>query len=372
MNKTIEDLKKTRKDIIATFSSKNINATYIDEYIKNDKELQYVIVKEIKEETKDTKSFILIPDKNKGTNSLSPFKAGEYISIKVGFKDVYTTRAYSLSSNPANLDYYRITVKRVDKGIVSNYMLDTIKAGDSLIISRPAGNFGYNKIRDAKNVIAIAGGSGITPFISLAHAIESNIEDCNLTVIYSVKTENDIIFKDEIVNFNKKSKKVKFIITLTREQKEGYLNGHITKEMIEPYIKEENTILMCGPKAIYKAMNEILSSFQIPKKSVHYESFNIEYNETNVNSYELKVILKNDFVLTKCQSNETLLVAMEKAGITAPSLCRVGECGFCRSILLEGKVKMIGGSQREAEKASDYIHPCISYPQTNIVLRIDI
>lgn len=372
MNKIIEDIKKTRKDLISTFSSKKIDSTYIDEYVKNDKELQYVIVKEIKEETSDTKSFILVPDKSKGTNFLSPFKAGEYISVKVGFSNVYTTRAYSLSSNPANLENYRITVKRVDKGLVSNYLLDNVKVGDSLIVSRPAGNFGFNKIRDSKNVIAIAGGSGITPFISLAYAIESNIEDCNLTVIYSAKTESDIIFKDEIASINRKSKKVKFIITLTREQNEYYLHGHINKEMLAPYIKEENTILMCGPKAIYKTMNDILSEFQIPKKSVHYESFNIEYNDPNKLTYELKVILKNDFVLTKCQSDETLLVAMEKAGINAPSLCRVGECGFCRSILLEGKVKMIGGSQREAEKENDYIHPCISYPETNIVLRIDI
>lgn len=372
MNKEINEIKNTRKDIISSYSSKKLTPTYIDSYIKNFTELQNVIVKEIKEETKDTKSFILVPDEDKNTTTLAPFKAGEYISLKLGFNDVYTTRAYSLSSNPADLTNYRITVKRVQDGLVSNYLLDNVKVGDSLIISNPAGNFGFKKVRDAKNVIAIAGGSGITPFISLAYAINSGVEDCNLTVIYSVKTAEDIIFKDEIETLNKKSSRVKFIITLTREQKEGYLNGHITKEMVEPYIEAENTILMCGPKAIYKSMNEILSNFAIPKKCVHYESFNIEYNEPNQETYELKVILKNDFVLTKCTSNETLLVAMERAGINAPSLCRVGECGFCRSILLEGKVKMIGGLQREAEKNNDYIHPCISYPESDIVLRLDI
>ena len=369
----LEELKKIRKDIIKDYSGKKIEESNLDRLNKEWQDIQYVKIKEIREETKDTKSFILIPDQDKGTMSLEPFKAGQYISLKMFVDDAYVTRAYSLSSSPKMaLKEYQITIKRVENGLVSNLMLDEIKVGDGLTISKPMGEFGYNKIRDEKNVIAIAGGSGITPFMAMARAIWDGVEDFNLTVFYSVKTEEDIIFKKEIEEFNKKSKKVKFVITLTREEKEGYLNGHLNKMMIEPYIKEFNTVFMCGPKAIYKTMNEILSEFNIPKKAVHYENFFVDYIPSEVKEYDLKVIMKNDFVITKCHSDETLLVAMEKAGIKAPSMCRVGICGFCRSILLDGKIKMIGSSMKKAEAYNDYIHPCVTYPESDIVLRLDI
>lgn len=374
MQNKIETLKKERASIIDSYLTKLGDNTYLDEQASKFQDIQHVIIKDIVEETKDSKSFILIPDKELGTENLCPFKAGQYISIIINNASVYTTRAYSLSSSPGYVakNLYRITIKKVEGGLVSNYMLNHVKVGDKLTISRPVGEFTYNRLRDEKNVIAIAGGSGITPFISLAGAILDNLEDCNLTVFYSVKTQDDIMFQKEISEINAKSKKVRFIITLTREQKEGYLHGHITKTMLEPYIKEFNTVFMCGPKALYKSMNAILSEFSIPKKSVHYENFFMEYTPPEIQTYELKVILKNDFVLTSCRSDETLLVAMERAHIKAPSLCRVGSCGFCRSILLDGKIKMIGASMKKSEVENDYIHPCVSYPESNIVLRIDI
>ncbi|MBE6154922.1 MAG: iron-sulfur cluster-binding domain-containing protein [Firmicutes bacterium] len=370
----IEFLRQERKDIIKDYPSKEIPNTIVDDLVKSINEIQYVIVKEIIEETKDTKSFILIPDKSKGTNTLEPFKAGQYISIKMFIGDTYVTRAYSLSSSPKDAinGIYRITIKRVEKGLVSNALLDDMKVGDGLAISKPTGIFTYNKIRDEENVIAIAGGCGITPFMSLAKSIIDGIEDCYLTVFYSVKTENDIIFKKDIELINKKSKKVKFIITLTREDKNDYLNGHITKDMIEPYLKDFNTIFMCGPKELYKSMNEILNELNIPRKSVHYENFYTEYTPLEINTYELKILMKNKTEVITCKSNETLLVSLEKAGIKAPSLCRVGTCGFCRSILIDGKIKTVGESKPKALTINDYIHPCVTYPESDIVIRIDI
>ena len=208
--------------------------------------------------------------------------------------------------------------------------------------------------------------------MSLAHAILEGTYNCNLTVFYSVRTYDDIIFKREIEEINKKKKNVQFVITLTREEKEGYLNGHLTKEMLEPYIKEFNTVLMCGPKELYRSMNEILNEFNIPRKSVHYENFFVEYEPIEKKEYKLKVVMKDKVEEITCKNDETLLVAMERAGIKAPSLCRVGECGYCRSILLDGKVKMIGASLKKAEAENDYIHPCVSFPDSDIVLRLDI
>jgi len=93
--------------------------------------------------------------------------------------------------------------KRVKNGLVSNIMLDDIKVGDKLVVSKPMGELGYNPIRDEKNVVCIAGGIGITPFISLAKAVCDNLISCDLTIVYSAKTYEDIIFKQEIEDINK-------------------------------------------------------------------------------------------------------------------------------------------------------------------------
>ncbi len=369
----ITELKKVRQDIIKDYSAKDILDTHIDKEVSKMNDLQYVIVKDIIKETDDTKSFILEPDVSKGTRELAPFKAGQYISLKLFIDDAYVTRAYSLSSSPSEAlkNFYRITIKKVPNGLVSNIMFKDIKVGDGLTISKPMGEFGYNKIRDEENVIAIAGGSGITPFMSLAKAIKDKDEECSLTVIYSVKKEKDIIFKDEINELNK-NKNINFVITLTEEEKDNYLNGYINEEMIEPYLKEFNTVLMCGPKGLYQTMNEILLKFNIPKKNVHYENFNVMYEPSEKNTYSLKVIMKDEVKTIKCKSDESLLISMEKAGIKAPSSCRVGICGFCRSILIQGKVKTIGATQVKALSENDYIHPCVTYPESDVVLKLDI
>lgn len=372
MNK-IEKLRQERKEVIKEYSAKKID-NHSNDILTSMKELQYVRVSEIIEETHDTKSFILVPDKEKGTFDLAPFKAGQYINVKIMIDNSFVTRAYSIASSPADAlkNFYKITIKRVKDGFLSNYMLDDIKVNDTLEISKPAGEFYYNKNRDEKNVIAVAGGSGITPFISMAYAVLDNIEEFNLTVFYSVRKEEDIIFKKEIEAINKKSKKVQFIITLTKEKKKGYLNGHINKEMFEEYIKEFNTIFMCGPKGLYKTMNEILGFYNIPKKSVHYENFAALFEPSEKKKFKLKILMKGEVKEIPCKSDETLLVAMEREGIKAPSLCRVGTCGFCRSILIEGKIKMVGASQLKDLGENDYIHPCVTYPESDIIIKLDI
>jgi len=135
---------------------------------------------------------------------------------------------------------------------------------------------------------------------------------------------------------------------------------------------EFNTVFMCGPKNLYKTMNEILMEFNIPKKSVHYENFSIDYVSDKIETFNLKVLIKEKVENITCKSDETLLVAMERAGIKAPSLCRVGVCGYCRSILVEGKIKMVGALQPKALTDNDYIHPCVTYPESDIVLKLDI
>lgn len=368
MNEKLNKLRNTRKSIIADYSSKPILNTALENISD---EIQHVIVSEIISENADTKSFILIPNKDAGTKRLFPFKPGEYISVFASIHDKILSRPYFISSSINDLEknFYRITIKRENDGIVSNYFHDNIKVGDLLEITLPTGDFSYSTISDEKNILALACDKGIIPFISLANSIKNDI---SLTVFYSVKEASDIIFKKEIEKINAKKKNVHFVITLTEEENSLYQNGEISALMIEPYKKEFNTVLMCGKNDFYKSMNKVLNDLQIAKKNVHYEILDVDYKTKIKEEYLLKIISRNKEITIPCYSNETLLRAMEESGIKAPSRCQVGECGFCRSILVSGKIKMVGGKMLQAENNYDYIHPCISYPESDIVIKLDI
>ena len=200
---------------------------------------QYLIIKEIVEENKDTKSFYLIPDEEYN-DKLAYFKSGSYISLFVNVDNNIVSRAYAISSSPKQAleNIYRITVKRKEDGYLSNYLLDKAKVGDKLFASEPGGFLTYSSIRDAKNVIAIAGGIGITPFISMAKAINDGIEDFNLTIIYGVNKVSDIIFKNELDNLSSNSK-IKVIYVIRDEEVSNCEKGLISAEIIKKYAPKD-------------------------------------------------------------------------------------------------------------------------------------
>ena len=127
-------------------------------------EKQLVQVAEIRQNGADAKTIVL---KSTDGGALAPFRAGQYLSVGVEIGNTRTTRSYSLCSSPAWAENgcYHITVKRDDAGFVSPYIQDHWTVGQEVAVSGPQGNLYYEPLRDAKKVVALAGGSGITPFM---------------------------------------------------------------------------------------------------------------------------------------------------------------------------------------------------------------
>ena len=161
---------------------------------------QNLVISEIKEETKSTKTFKLVPDPDSTTKSLAYFRAGQYLSLKVDVNGVNITRPYSICSSPMDTlkGFYEITIKKAEDGFLTDYVWDNWKIGTKIISSEPSGYFYYDNLRDLKSVIGIGGGSGITPFLSMAKQIAEGKLDINLTVIYGCSEEDDIIFYEEL------------------------------------------------------------------------------------------------------------------------------------------------------------------------------
>ncbi|MBM3149919.1 MAG: hypothetical protein FJZ88_07850, partial [Chloroflexi bacterium] len=119
-------------------------------------------VKEIIEETPSTKTLRMVS----ADGALPYFRAGQYINLFVNIGGVLTSRPYSISSAPEK-PYYDITVRRMEPGFVSHYLLDKVKPGDTFESTGPNGGFYYEPIIDSSNLVFLAGGSGVTPFISI-------------------------------------------------------------------------------------------------------------------------------------------------------------------------------------------------------------
>lgn len=347
--------------------------------------VQHVKVADIKE-FNGARVYTLAPDSSRGTTKLAYFRAGHYISLKLKIGDSVLTRPYSLCSSPklALEGKYQIVVKSMKDGFASSYINSEFKVGTTLDISEPAGFFEYEPIRDASTVIGLAGGSGIAPFMSLASAIADGTEDFNLILLYGSRTEEEILFKDELDSLEKAAGgKLKVVHVLSDEEKSGYEHGFITSELIAKYAPASYSVFVCGSQGMYDYAEGECAKLGLKKKFVRLdaygqyrlgardEAFTSEFKDK---TFELTVVM-NDGIERKipARADEPLLVALERAGIEAPSKCRSGECGFCRSRLASGEVYTPERVERrrQYDKVAGYVHPCCTFPKSDCKILIN-
>lgn len=347
---------------------------------------QYLKIAEITERGEDCRSYTLVPDVEKGTTALAYFGAGKYLTVFETINGMPVTRAYSISSSPKDSleGRYVLTIKLVEGGIMSRYIFDTWTVGRGVEVSAPAGNFEYQELRDAKKVICLAGGSGITPFLSMANAIADGDEDFEMTLLYGSRTYDNILFREELAEIEKKCDKVKVVHVLSADKKarKGTEKGFITAELISKYAPkdEEYSVFLCGPQQMYEFVDKELEKLALPKKYIRHEMFGEFHNPASQPDYPSGVLEMVTITVT-CQgetrkivgySGDSVMQILEKSRIPVPSRCRSGECGFCHSHLISGEVYV--PKHLEYRRLADYkfgcFHPCCSFPLTDLVIDI--
>ena len=331
----------------------------------------------------NAKTFVL---KRADGKPLPYFRAGQYISLKLPIDGSLVTRSYSLCSSPkeALSGTYAITVRANPGGFVADRLLSEKKQGDTVIASGPQGFFYYEDLRDAKQVIGLAGGSGITPFLSMARAICDGIEDFTLTLLYGSRTEEDILFRGELDEIARVCPKFRVVHVLSDEEKEGFEQGFITAELIRKYAPEGEaySVFLCGPEAMYRFLKPEIAELGLPERLFRRKLIDVTKTPWACEGYPKDLEEGASFEITVKQgpqtwtipasADEPVLVALERAGIKAPSRCRAGECGWCRSRLIEGTVFIPPENEmrRWADKHYGYIHPCCSFPTSDLVLEV--
>ena len=344
-------------------------------------EHQYLIVSEIIEDINIAKTYRLVPDKNLGTSEVALFRPGQYLSFTFNIEGSTVTRPYSISSSPAEAleGYYDITVKQNEGGYVSNYIFENWKKGSKVLCSDPQGHFYYEKLRDCPKIIGLAGGCGITPFRSMAKSIVSGILNVDLTLFYGSNTVDEIIFHKEFKELEKASKgRIKVIHVISGESPKGYETGFITHDLIKKYAdSDSSSIFICGPQVMYEFLRKEINALGLRTKFVRWETFGeikridevAGYpTEKSDKTYQITVHMGGNLECISASAKESVLVAMERANMKPPSICRSGECGFCRSLLIKGEVfiPVDDDGRRMADKEFGYIHPCSSFPLSDL------
>lgn len=378
-----KNMAKVREQAIQAAPAKEIVGTFpINEYAKEFRpHMQLMVIDEIKDHgAAGAKTFVF---KRADGKKAGLFRAGQYVCVALNIDGSATTRPYSVCSSPAEIKEGKIaiTVKTNPNGFAADWILANWQVGQEVRVSGGEGFMYYEAMRDGKNVVAIAGGVGITPYISMARAIRDGIEDFNLTVIFNSRTEDSILFKEEFDEICAATDKVKIVHVLSREEKEGYEHGHITAEIIKKYAPETYSVYICGPENMYKAVLEEVKKLGVKNKDIRHEAMGVTRTvweepgypvECKDKVFNVKVLRGPETYEITASANEPVLVAIERAGIKAPSRCRAGECGWCRSKLVSGETFTPADSdyRRWGDKEYGYIHPCAAFPVSDLVIEV--
>ncbi|HNX92709.1 MAG TPA: FAD-binding oxidoreductase [Syntrophomonas sp.] len=328
-------------------------------------------------ETPTTKTLRLVAREG----NLPPFQAGQYINLQVEINGVRTSRPFSISSSPRQTAYYDITVRKIENGFVSAYLFDDVRVGDEFTSSGPAGNFYYNPLFHGEKLVFLAGGSGVTPFMSM---IRENIDlglDREIHLFYGSQTSEELIFHSEFSDIAARRPNFHYhpVLENVPADYEG-LSGMISSDLINRVLGDikVDTYYICGPQGMYDALLPQLKALNIPARKIRHEMFGNPADITAQPGWPREIRKEAAFTVNvegrksfAAQAGEPLLIALEKAGLIVPSLCRSGECSLCRVQLLSGKVfQPQGVLMRESDKKYGYIHSCKSYPLEDLEIRL--
>ena len=315
----------------------------------------------IEQNTADTKTYTF------ETERPFYFRAGQYVTLGCRVGESEVSRPYAISSAPKAALGRRVSLTVKKCGFFSGYLFDEAKVGDVFTLGDPSGDFCHEPVKDAEQLVGLAGGSGVTPFYSMAQAIADGTMDCALTLFYGAKTEAELIFKKELDALV--SEKFKVVYVLSDEEKAGYEHGFIGADLIKKYVSGDFTAMLCGPAAMYAFADKELASLGLPLRRIKKEANCVGVRDVPPQTYTLTVHIGFDTYTVPADARETVLTALERAGLKVPAKCRAGGCGFCHSKLVSGSFSVAGADKRRiADKKFGYIHPCCSYPDSDMEL----
>ena len=330
-------------------------------------------ISSIEKLTSDTVKVILEIPKDKDKEFV--FSAGQYLDFSIDINGTLFRRSYSICSGKN--EALSIAVKQIENGVVSMWFNHDAKQGDTIDVSLPQGNFTIPE--GAKNIIAIAAGSGITPIMSIAKEIESS--GGTIKLFYGNRTKETILFKSELDALSN----AECCYYLSGEEIEGYGKGRINKQNFSEIIKSDLQLLksdcffICGPEQMIMEVSEALRLFGVEEDKIRYELFTtpvlLKKDDANTDSdfsgeASVSVILDNEKISFQLEAKgESILEKSINEGLDAPYSCKGGVCSTCKAKVLKGKTTMsMNYSLTDQEVEEGYTLTCQTHPASTEIL----
>ena len=313
------------------------------------------------------------------------FEPGQFLTLRAEINGQDVRRNYSISS-PRNRfarhGEIEIGIRPVENGLFSNWAATKVKAGDSLRVLPPDGRFTVKKPR-AIHRVGFAGGSGITPILSIAASTLEEQPESKFTLIYGNRNMASIMFNEALQDLKDRyTDRFTMIHVLSGQAQEvDLLQGHINADKVHALIttflpvKSMDEVFICGPEAMMDATEKALVELGVPAHRVHTERFNAGApsgaqiisidapKEKAARTVKLTVVLDGSEHKLAMAPTEHVLDAALDAGLDLPFSCKAGVCCTCRAKVLCGSVAMDKNFTLEADEvAQGFVLSCQARP----------
>ncbi len=336
-----------------------------------------LLITHIIDETPESRTFCF-----KATKEALSYKAGQFITIILHFKNSEQRRSYSLSSAPGVDGQPCITVKRIQNGAISRYLFSHLKTGDVIQALPPAGRFTIQQ--QSELYFFVAAGSGITPVFSQVKHLLYKQPSCKVVLLYQNRNEKQSIFRKKLLEFTQ-SFPGRFQLVELFSQPEHHsnqpqrLNNYLLEKIVLKYVHTASVqFFICGPKAFMLVIKFTLRLMGYTEEQIFKENFVIDQvppppaQLAHSATRQVIIRLHNETYKIPVTYPQNILQAALYNNVQLPFSCRGGQCSTCVARCLSGSVVM---SINEVLTSQDInrglVLTCVSYPQTDVLLTFD-
>jgi 3-ketosteroid 9alpha-monooxygenase subunit B len=314
-----------------------------------------VTVVEVIQETPDACSLVIA--------ETFDYRPGQFLTVRVPHETLGTVaRCYSLSSAPQTDARLKVTVKRVPGGYASNWICDNVRDGSTVEVLPPAGSFTASSLDG--DLLFLAGGSGITPVISLVKAALATGSG-HVALIYANRDAGSVIFAEELdalVRAHPQRLRVEHWLDAAR--------GKPTIESLTALVGDcaGREAFVCGPEPYMALVEKVLAGLGVPTEKIHIERFTVDDETPPSGQPRAVAMLELDGKVHTLPwgARQRLLDVFIEAGLNPPYSCRQGNCGACMIRILEGETELVHNEILEEEDfAENWTLACQSIPKTD-------
>jgi ferredoxin-NADP reductase len=317
-----------------------------------------------KQETADTFSYEFIAS----DIQIKPFLAGSHLNVRIpaGKNGAMINRTYTLSSSPKTLPLFKLTVKQVSNGSVSNWLANNLKPGMKLDFTQPSGDFVLPEQTPGR-ILFIAAGSGVTPVMSMLRFLSETANKSEIDFLYYARSPQDIIFREELDALCSKMKGLRLNYCVDTKTPEWLgLSGRINAKHFKELDKlTKHEIYLCGPSPFMEAATSELKKLGVDEYQIHKELFALDLGTVSVQT-QAKVQFSGEQAATLVKK-KTLLEEAELRGLELASGCRSGICKTCRCKKVSGETVNLLNGQRSNQN-DEYILACVTQAISDTVI----